>query len=77
MQNEVQTIGNFHYFQYLNKELECKIKLWKIIGLAANLSLSNELAGIIPCNHSFQSFMNNWRQDPFIKILTKGSINCR
>lgn len=46
-------------------------------GLAAYLSLSDELASIILCNHSFQSFMNNGWKDPFIVIFAKGSINCR
>lgn len=42
-----------------------------------DLSLSNKLAGIVPCNYCFDSFMNYRRQDSFVVVLTKGSINCR
>lgn len=44
---------------------------------STNLSLSNQLASIILGNHSFQGFMNNWRQNSFIIVLAKSSVNRR
>jgi hypothetical protein len=39
------------------------------------LSLRDKLTGIVLCNHSFECFMNDWRQNSLIVVLPQGPVH--